>query len=66
MGYYEDDDTARTESCPYCGKSISELAEVCPHCHSYISLEDAPSHKPVWLIVGVVVCLAIILLLWVL
>ena len=65
MRYREDDDTARTEPCPYCGESISELAEVCPHCHSYISLEDAPSHKPVWLIVGVVVCLGIILLFWV-
>jgi hypothetical protein len=25
--------------CPYCSEFISELAEVCPHCKSYISRE---------------------------
>ena len=66
MRYPEDDDISKTEPCPYCGKPLSELAEVCPHCHSYISSEDAPSHKPLWHIIGVVVCLLIIVLFWVL
>lgn len=60
----QDDDIGDTRPCPYCGKPISELAEVCPHCRSYISLEDAPSRKPLWIIIGVVVCLVIILLVW--
>jgi hypothetical protein len=38
--------------CPYCGKPVSELAELCPHCQSYISREDAPRKlPPMWKIV---------------
>ncbi len=59
-------DQPATEPCPYCGKPVSELAEVCPHCRSYISQEDAASRKPLWLIIGVVVCLVIVVLCWVL
>jgi hypothetical protein len=43
-----------------------EDAPACPHCGNYISEEDAPAgRKPWWLIVGVLVCLAI-MLWWVL
>jgi hypothetical protein len=44
---------------------ISEDAELCPHCKSYISDEDAPRRHPWWLVAGVVVCLLIVLL-WIL
>jgi hypothetical protein len=60
------DEIADTVPCPYCGKVLYEQAELCPHCHSYISQEDAPSHKPLWILIGVVVCLVIVLLFWVL
>lgn len=62
----QEDDSPGTEACPYCGKVVSELAEVCPHCRSYISEEDAPSGKPLWIVIGAVVCLVIVVLCWVL
>jgi hypothetical protein len=60
---FEDDDV--TMPCPYCGKAIYDDAERCPYCENYVSREDAPSKQPVWLVIGVVICLAIIAL-WIL
>jgi predicted nucleic acid-binding Zn ribbon protein len=55
----EDDDD--TIPCPYCGKSIHEDSERCPHCESYISREDAPpARRPLWLIIGAVAGLAVV------
>jgi hypothetical protein len=67
----DDEDSAEGDEdlvrCPYCGKSIYDGAEVCPYCKSYVSAEDAPpSRKPVWLIVGVAVCIVLVVLAWVL
>jgi hypothetical protein len=62
----EDDDDPETVPCPYCGKQVSELAELCPYCKSFISREDAPGRKPVWLIVGVGACLVVVVLVWIL
>ena len=56
----DDHDDPEEIPCPYCGKSISEVAEMCPNCHSYISREDAPvAGAPIWksIIVGVLVLL---------
>jgi hypothetical protein len=55
----EEDDT--TMPCPYCKEPVYEDAERCPHCENYLSLEDAPSHHPWWLVLGVIVCLIIAL-----
>ena len=57
-----DDDGDDTQPCPYCRKEIHEDAERCPHCGNYISAEDAPPSQPVWVIVGAVVCLALVAL----
>ena len=63
----EDDGDDDLVPCPYCGKLVYDGAEVCPYCKSYLSAEDAPpSRKPVWLTVGVLVCIALVLLVWVL
>jgi hypothetical protein len=36
--------------CPYCGESIYEEAERCPHCEKYISQEDKPTTgQPLWI-----------------
>ena len=61
-----DDDGPTVVPCPYCGKEISEIAEVCPHCGSYISSEDAPRRRPWWVVAGVVITLIAVLLVWVL
>ena len=58
------DDDPATVACPYCRKEIFEEAELCPHCGSYISFEDAPRRHPRWLVAGVLVCITIVLI-WV-
>jgi uncharacterized membrane protein YvbJ len=55
-----DDDT---EPCPHCGRVIHEQSDFCPHCGQYISLEDAPISKRLWIVLAAVVCI-IIVLLW--
>jgi RNA polymerase subunit RPABC4/transcription elongation factor Spt4 len=62
----EDPGSADTELCPYCHRPIYDQAEICPHCGNYISSEDAPSRKSLWIVIGVVIALAVILLYWVL
>jgi hypothetical protein len=48
-----------TDPCPYCRESIYEDTVRCPHCGNYLSREDAPLRRPVWMIVGALVCLVI-------
>lgn len=49
--------------CPYCGEEISEDAEVCPQCRSFISAEDAPpARKPWYVVAGAVALLAAVVL----
>lgn len=57
----DDDDDDLTVSCPHCGEPVFEDAEQCPSCGNYLSKEDKPWSRPVWLVVGVVICLAITL-----
>jgi hypothetical protein len=56
-----EDDDAETIPCPHCREPVYEEAQRCPHCGSYLSREDAPRRRPWWLIVGVLVCLAVVL-----
>ena len=57
----EERDVAALVACPYCRKFVHEEAVRCHHCGNASSTEDAPSRKPWWLVMGVVVCLAVIL-----
>lgn len=62
-GIYADDafDEPGIVACPYCGEDVSEMAELCPHCKSYISHEDAPRpRKPRWFVVTAIVLLVIL------
>jgi predicted nucleic acid-binding Zn ribbon protein len=52
-----EDDDVDTLPCPYCGKPIAEQAELCPHCRSFISFEDAPRRKPAWIWLAVALAL---------
>jgi predicted nucleic acid-binding Zn ribbon protein len=61
----DDPTSVDLEPCPYCGKMVHEMADVCPYCRSFISIEEAPSQRPIWLILGVVLCLLVVLM-WVL
>jgi hypothetical protein len=56
----DDDESSETESCPHCGKPVYEQADACPHCRNYISRDDSPSRKPLWIIIGTIVTLAAI------
>lgn len=59
----EGDERAETVPCPYCGKPVFEQAELCPHCRSFISQEDASSRKPLWVWIGVALALTPFLIL---
>jgi hypothetical protein len=61
----DDADESDTVPCPYCRQPVWDGAELCPHCRNYLSDEDAPRRTPWWLIAGVAVCVAMVLL-WVL
>jgi zinc-ribbon domain len=58
-----DDDDDNTVECPHCHAAVYEGAEQCPQCGNYLSEEDAPREvKPLWIIVGGLLCLAIVVL----
>ena len=51
-----------TQPCPYCREPVYDDAERCPHCENYLSQEDAPpTRRPLWIIIGTLICLAIVL-----
>ena len=62
----DDDAAADTLPCPHCKKLVYEQTEACPHCGTYLSLEKRAARKPPWFIITVVVCLAVILVVWIL
>lgn len=48
-----------TYPCPYCGKDVYEDAIRCPHCHRYVSREEARAHHPMqWVVLLVLLALA--------
>ena len=47
--------------CPYCRRQISEEAQRCPHCGSYLSDEALPRRRPWWWIVAVILLLLLLL-----
>ena len=62
---YRDSDSADddfTDQCPYCQKPIYDDSIRCAYCGNYLSHEDAPSRKPVWFVIGIVLCLAVALM----
>jgi uncharacterized paraquat-inducible protein A len=62
-GETEDEEAAATIDCPHCHAEIHEDSQRCPFCETYLSQEDAPSSaRPLWIIVGVLICLALLLL----
>jgi hypothetical protein len=46
--------------CPFCRKGVCEQADVCPHCGNFISFMDLPQRHFGWMIVGVVLCIAVL------
>ena len=66
MDQDEGDEFAETEQCPLCGEPVYEQAEVCPNCGQYISEEDSSPRKPLWIVMSVGICVAVILIVWVL
>jgi predicted nucleic acid-binding Zn ribbon protein len=57
----DDSDEPELLACPNCRKMISEDAERCHHCGSYISREDKRTRVPYWLVAVLLVMIAIIL-----
>jgi hypothetical protein len=55
------DDDVDTIPCPYCRKPVYEQADICPHCGSFISREDAPRRRPWWVWLGAVLAFLAVL-----
>jgi hypothetical protein len=62
----EQGENTDTVTCPHCQRAVYEQAEVCPYCDEYFLAEDTTKRKPLWIILGVAVCLVIVILLWIL
>ena len=61
----DDDDEPGTVPCPKCGRDVSELAERCPRCGTYLSREEsARTNFPTWVVVTALVVLAAIAFGW--
>ena len=56
----EDDEDDTLMPCPHCLGSVYDDAEQCPRCGMYLSREDAPYSKPLWLLLGVAICLIVV------
>jgi hypothetical protein len=55
----KEDEDEETDLCPYCRKPIYDDSVRCPHCGNHQSREDAPLRRPLWMIIGALICLAI-------
>jgi endogenous inhibitor of DNA gyrase (YacG/DUF329 family) len=55
-----DDDDDATDPCPHCGEPVYDDAERCPYCGRYLSREDVRESKPWWVVLGVMMCLAMV------
>ena len=60
-----EDEDDQTVLCPHCREPVYEDAERCPSCGRYLSREELPWRRPVWLVAGVVISLAAVLI-WIL
>lgn len=57
----DDEDDGTTIPCPHCRCLIHEDSYRCPRCGTYLSEEEtAPSRKPWWIIVGVLLVLYVV------
>ena len=55
------DDGEDTIPCPYCRRLIYHDSPRCPHCENYLTDEEAaPTRKPWWIVLGVVLCLYLV------
>jgi hypothetical protein len=67
--YDEDDEAAdaggdQQVRCPSCGAWVYEDAGICKKCGNYFSEEDLAGRTPVWIVVGVIVCLGVVVFMW--
>ena len=47
--------------CGNCLGTITEESQRCPHCGHYLTDEQPLRRAPVWILVGIAMCLAVIL-----
>jgi predicted nucleic acid-binding Zn ribbon protein len=62
----DDEDGPALVECPYCGAEVLEDVAQCPRCGNFMSEEDAPRRRPVWVLMVAVVLIIAIVVTWVL
>ena len=53
----DEDDELDAVPCPYCNRPVYEHADVCPHCGSFLSFQNAPRHRPLWIVVAAILAI---------
>ncbi len=52
------DDSTDTTVCPQCGELVYVEGSTCPHCGASLASAHWTTHKPLWIILGVIAALA--------
>lgn len=62
----DDGESVDTRTCPACGASVYEHADVCPKCGEYLSDDNTGrSRKPWWIVLAALLVLSAFVLHWV-
>jgi predicted nucleic acid-binding Zn ribbon protein len=62
----DEDASVDTTTCPACGASVYEGADVCPRCGEHLSDDTTGGRKrPLWIVVAALLVIAAFVLHWV-
>lgn len=56
-----EEDSTDTAVCPWCGELVYVEAATCPHCGASLASAHWSTHKPLWIILGMIAALVAIL-----
>lgn len=53
-------DEVDTVPCTFCGRSVAEIADICPGCGNFISRDDLPpERKPIAMVIAAIVLILV-------
>lgn len=60
----DEEEDAETIVCDNCHKPFYEQAESCPHCGEFVTSQGSAGRRPLWVVIGLLVCIVVVLLTW--